>query len=115
MRGVGPRLGGGQRGCPGGGTGPGFEALGASVLGLGSSSGVRSHPGPSASKSCQSDKFCGIPEVQRELVVVGRLEVPCCGQGICGDQCWGEWGPRQRGERRVGWGQEAAGGLPLPA
>ena len=35
---------------------PGSEALGASVLGLGSSSGARSHPGPSASKSCQSDK-----------------------------------------------------------
>lgn len=56
MRDVGLRLRGGQKGCPGGGTGPGFEALGASVLGLGSTSGVRFHPGPSASKSCQSDK-----------------------------------------------------------
>lgn len=34
------------------------------------------------------------------------------GQGVCGNRCWGEWGPGQR-EERGGVGKEAAEAPPL--
>ena len=115
IRDVGPRLRGGQSGGPGGGTGPGAglgpKPWAPQCWGSDRAQGPGPTQAPLPLSFARVTKFCGIPEVQGELVVVGGLEVPCCGQGICGDRCWGEWGPRQRGERRVGCGEEAAGGL----